>query len=331
MEYRHLGSTGLKVSELCLGGMTLGRESDEDTSRRIIDRFLEAGGNFLDTANVYTQGRSEEIVGRALKGRRDRVVLASKVRFPMGTGPNDVGLSRAHIMSAIEQSLRRLQTDYLDLYQVHAWDHETPLEETLAALDDLVHQGKVRYLGVSNFTAWQLMKALGLSRQHGWNEFVSLQPQYSLVVRDMERELLPLCRTEGLAVLPWGPLGGGFLSGKYQPGEKPKEGRIAQAGDHWEEAWQRRGTERNFCILEVVRQISQARQKTCAQVALRWLLDQPGVTAPITGARTVEQLVDNLGASGWALSTEELQRLDQVSALEEEYPYRFLKLARTRR
>jgi len=328
MEYRFLGKSGLKVSELCLGTMTFGRETDETTSRSIIDQFLEAGGNFIDTANVYgkTPGASEEIVGRALKGKRDEVILATKVFFPVGPGPNDRGLSRTHIMRAIDESLRRLQTDYIDIYYVHCWDEKTALDETLLTLDNLVKSGKVRYLGVSNFTAWQLMKALSISERQGWSKFICLQPQYSLVVRDIEREILPLCIEEGLGVVAWGPLGGGFLSGKYRRGEKPPEGsRIARAEENWEEAWSRRATEKNFKILDVVGQIASSRGKSYAQVALAWVRSQPGITAPIIGARTLEQLKDNLGSVGWELTSEELQALDEVSKLEEAYPYRFIK------
>ena len=230
MEYARLGNTGLMVSELCLGCMTFGQEADEETSGEIVGRFLDAGGNFLDTADVYSNGVSEEITGRALRSVRDDVVLATKVRFPMGEGPNDVGLSRKHIMQGCEDSLRRLGTDYIDLYQVHCWDAATPLEETLSALTDLVRSGKVRYIGVSNFTGWQLMRSLDVSEASGFERFVCLQPQYSLVERNIEREVLPVCVEEGLGVIPWSPLGGGFLSGKYRRDEEPPEGsRIAGA------------------------------------------------------------------------------------------------------
>ncbi len=328
MEYRWLGESGLQVSELCLGTMTFGRETDETTARIITDHFLEAGGNFVDTADVYgkTSGLSEEIVGRALKGRRSKVILATKVNFPTGPGPNDQGLSRVHIMRAVETSLRRLQTDYLDIYYVHCYDEKTALEETLLTLNNLVKSGKVRYLGVSNFTAWQLMKALSISEKWGWAKFICLQPQYSLVVRDIEREILPLCREESLGVVVWGPLGGGFLSGKYRRGAKPPQGsRIARAGETWEEAWSRRATEKNFRILDVVGEITSSRGKSYAQVALAWVRAQPGITSPIIGARTREQLKDNLGSVGWELTSEELKALDEVSRLEESYPYRFIK------
>jgi aryl-alcohol dehydrogenase-like predicted oxidoreductase len=213
MEYRSLGDTGLMVSELCLGCMTFGREADEGDSRKIVDRFLDAGGNFLDTADVYSKGLSEEITGRAIKGVRDDVVLATKVFFPMGEGPNDVGLSRKHVTQGCEDSLKRLGTDYIDLYQVHCWDGVTPLQETLSALTDLVSSGKVRYIGVSNFTGWQLMRIVCVSEANGLERFACLQPQYSLVERNIEREVLPVCVEEGLGVIPWSPLGGGFLSG----------------------------------------------------------------------------------------------------------------------
>lgn len=328
MEYRYLGKSGLQVSELCLGTMTFGRETEKTTARTMIDLFLEAGGNFVDTADVYgkTPGLSEEIVGRALKGRRNKVILATKVFFPTGPRPNDRGLSRIHIVQAMEASLRRLQTEYIDLYYVHCWDGKTALEETLLTLNNLVESGKVCYLGVSNFTAWQLMKAIRISELKGWSKFICLQPQYSLVVRDIEREILPLCREEGLGVTAWGPLGGGFLSGKYRQEEKPpEESRIAQAEETWEEAWSRRATEKNFKILDVVGKIASSRDKSYAQVALAWVRAQHGITSPIIGARTLEQSKDNLGSVGWELNQEELEALDEVSKLEEGYPYHFIR------
>ena len=328
MEYRYLGKSGLKVSELCLGTMTFSRGTEEKTAKTMIDRFLDMDGNFIDTANVYgkKRGASEEIVGRALKGKRKKIVLATKVRFPVEPGPNEKGLSRVHIMQAIEASLKRLQTDYVDIYYVHCWDSKTPLEETLSTLDNLVRSGKVRYPAVSNFTAWQLMKALGLSERYGWQRFVCLQPQYSLVVRDIEREVLPLCREEGLGVVPWGPLGGGFLSGKYRRGEKPPpNSRITFGSKGGEESWENRATERNFHILDAIGRIASLRQKSYTQVALAWLRQQPGVTAPIVGARTIEQLEDNLGSIGWNLSYEEMETLNKVSQIEEGYPYRLIR------
>src|SRR5918999_1865554 len=273
MEYRRLGRTGLMVSELCLGCMTFGRELDEEGSREIVARFLEAGGNFIDTADVYAMGSSEEIVGRAIREVRDDVVLATKFRFAMGDGPNDAGLSRKHVISGCEASLRRLGTDYLDLFQIHAWDALTPLEETLSALTDLVRAGKVRYIGVSNFTAWQLMKSLWISELRGLESFVCLQPQYSLVERNIEREILPVCREEGLGVIPWSPLGGGFLSGKYRRDQRPPQGsRIAEAVESMEEHWDRRATERNWNTLNAVGEISEETDKSYAQISLNWLL-----------------------------------------------------------
>jgi aryl-alcohol dehydrogenase-like predicted oxidoreductase len=326
MRYRQLGKTGLTVSELCLGTMTFARECDEVLSVELLDRFIAAGGNFIDTADVYSEGRSEEIVGRALQGRRHDFIVATKVRFRMGPLENDVGLSRRHILAGCEASLQRLQTDYVDLYQAHGWDPYTPLEETLAAFDDLVHTGKVRYIGVSNFAAWHLMKALSISERHGWARFVCLQPRYSLVDREIERELLPLCRSEGVGVIPWSPLGGGFLSGKYRrDAEMPDDARIAHAQTHWPEFMGRQGTERAWRTLDAVGQIAEARGKSCAQVSLAWLLAQPGISAPILGARSLPQLEDNLGCLGWALSADELAQLDAASALPDAYPYQFIR------
>ena len=328
MEYRRLGETGLMVSELCLGCMTFGREADEEASKDLVARFLEAGGNFIDTADVYENGVSEEITGRAIREVRDDVVLATKVRFPMGEGPNDVGLSRKHVTKGCEDSLRRLGTDYIDLYQVHCWDAVTPLEETLSALTDLVRAGKVRYVGVSNFAAWQIMKGVALSDALGFERFVSLQPQYSLIERNVEYEILPACLEEGLGVIPWSPLGGGFLSGKYRRGEEPPEGsRIAGAVEDMDEYWDRRATGRNWRTLDVIGEIADETGRSYAQIALNWLLRQPAVTAPIVGARTVDQLEDNLGAAGWALDEEQVQRLSEASALEDTYPYRFIRNA----
>ena len=328
MEYRRLGDTGLMVSELCLGCMTFGREADEGDSREIVGRFLEAGGNFIDTADVYSKGISEEITGRAIKGVRDDVVLATKVFFPMGEGPNDAGLSRKHVTQGCEDSLRRLGTDYIDLYQVHCWDSATPLKETLSALTDLVRSGKVRYIGVSNFTGWQLVKSVCLSEANGLERFVCLQPQYSLVERNIEREILPICLEEGLGVIPWSPLGGGFLSGKYRREEEPPQGsRISEAVASMEEHWDRRATDRNWRALDVVGRISEETGKSYAQISLNWLLRQDGVTAPIIGARTLEQLEDNVGASGWTLDEEQVEELSDASALEDVYPYRFIRNA----
>lgn len=323
MRIRKLGRTGLKVSNLCLGAMTFGNSSwgcDEATARKIVDRFLDAGGNFIDTADVYSNGVSEEITGRAIADRRQSVVLATKVAGPMGTGPNDLGVSRKHVLDGVDASLRRLGTDYIDLYQVHAYDPSTPLDETLRALDDCVRAGKVRYAGCSNYSAWQLMKATGLARELGTARFDCLQPQYSLVCRHIEREHLPLCREEGIGVIPWSPLGGGLLTGKFRRGaEAPEDSRIA--GE--ERMRERFLSERNLEIAETVAQVASSLGRTSGQVALAWVAGQPGVTAPIFGARTLEQLEDNLGAADLVLDDESLKRLDEVSALELVYPYDF--------
>jgi aryl-alcohol dehydrogenase-like predicted oxidoreductase len=322
MEYKRLGETGLKVSELCLGCMTFGRETDEATASKILDKFIDDGGNFLDTANVYAAGASEEILGRILGERRSSLIVATKVRFNanifMGkpVGPNEIGLSRGHIMAEVERSLKRLQTDYIDLYQVHSWDFETPIEETMRALDDLVRQGKVRYIGCSNFTAWQLMKSLWVSDKHGLARFDSLQPQYSLISREIEREILQLCRSEGIGVIPWSPLGGGFLTGKYQSGQKPPEdSRLAKV-----DLWGRLANERNYATLEAIEQVAKERGRPISQVALAWVMQQPTVSSTIYGARTTEQNDQNLGVIGFKLSEQEIAMLDKASALPAEYP-----------
>jgi aryl-alcohol dehydrogenase-like predicted oxidoreductase len=335
MNYRFLGRTGLRVSELCLGALTFGREADEATSRAILDRFADAGGNFVDTADVYGAGESEAVVGRWLAGRsRDDLVIATKVRYPSGRGPNDVGLSRKHILAAVEGSLRRLGTDYVDLYQVHCWDHITPLEETLGTLDGLVRSGKVRYVGASNFGGWQLQKAIDLSRRNGWEAFVCLQPQYNLLCRSTEWELLPVCANEGLGVIPWSPLRGGWLSGKYRRGMAgPPEGtRIDSAEKHgWGESWSNYNVEPTWRVIDELLAVAGDAGKTPAQVAINWLLQRPGITAPIIGARTLEQFEANLGAAGWALDAEQMRRLNEASAVPLPYPYGDLAEAEGRR
>jgi len=325
MEYRQLGRAGVYVSELCLGTMTFGREADEIASRAILDRFLEAGGNFVDTADGYGAhpGLSEQIVGRALAGRRDQVVIATKVRFPTGGGRNDRGLSRRHIQMGVDRSLSNLGTEWIDLYQVHSWDPHTPLEETLSTLNDLVHDGKVRYIGASNFAAWQLAKALGLSALHQWEPFVSLQPTYSLVTRDIEREILPLCVSEGVAVLPYGPLAGGMLTGKYRPGEEPPPDTRAGGGERTARGMSFRMNERGFAIADAVGAVADQLGKTPAQVALKWVATRTGVTSPILGARTPEQLNDNLGALGWDLDADLDERLTTASQIRLGYPSEF--------
>jgi len=335
MNYRYLGKTGLKVSELCLGAMTFGRETSEENSHQILDRFMAAGGNFVDTADVYSAGASEAIVGRWLKQKtRDELVIATKVRFPMGRGQNDLGLSRKHILAGVEASLRRLQTDYIDLYQVHCWDHVTPLEETLSTLNDLVRGGKVRYLGASNYTGWQLQKAIDLSRRMGWEPFSCLQPQYNLLCRSTEWELVPVCLNEGLGVIPWSPLRGGWLSGKYRRGmaAPPPGTRVEIAEEQgWGESWSAYNNESTWRVVDALLAVAEDTGKTPAQVALNWLLEQQGVTAPIIGARTTEQLDANLGASGWALNDAQAEQLNQASAAPLPYPYEHITRAELRR
>lgn len=328
MEYRKLGKTGMQVSELCLGAMTFGREADEATSFQMLDRFVEIGGNFIDTANVYSTGGSEALLSRWLKGkRRDDFVIATKVRFNMGEGPNDQGLSRKHILSAVEASLRRLNTDYIDLYQVHMWDAKTPLEETLSTLDGLVKAGKVRYIGASNFAAWHLQKAVDLSIQHGWEQFTCLQPLYNMLDRETEWELIPICQNEGLGVIPWSPLRGGWLAGKYRRGMRsPLAGtRVQEATDNdWSEAWSKYDNEHTWGTLDALFAVAEETGKSPAQVALNWIKDRPGITAPIIGARTMAQFEDNLGSIGWSLSDSQLERLNSASDKTLPYPYSFL-------
>jgi aryl-alcohol dehydrogenase-like predicted oxidoreductase len=323
VKLKKLGRTGTLVSELCLGTMTFGWQADEEASHRMLDRYIEAGGNFLDSSNVYSSGKSEEIIGKWLS-RKDRqnIVLATKARFRTAEGANSVGLSRKHLFHAVADSLRRLQTDYIDLLQVHAWDPLTPLEETFGALHTLVEDGSVRYVGVSNYRAWQLEKALQLCRSRGWHEPVSLQPQYSLYARATEFELIPMCLAEGVAVLPWSPLASGVLSGKYKGGIRnpPAGSRIADAEDVEFYAG-RFDNDRTQRIVRAVEAVAQETGKPMSQVALNWLLGRPAVTAPILGARNVQQLSENLGATGWSLSQDQVAALDRASELEVTYPY----------
>ena len=287
--------------------------------------FLEAGGNHFDVADVYAGGRAEEIVGEAIRDVRDRVVLATKVRWPMGQGPNDAGLSRYHILNAVEASLRRLRTDAIDVLYLHGWDPWTPLQESMAALADLVRSGKVRYVAVSNFKAWQVMKALAVSDQRGWPRFVAAQYQYSLVSRGIEQELTELFAAEGVGLVPWGPLGGGFLTGRYRRGERPSDaaaGRLATAPDDWEESWARRATDRNWTVLELAATIAGRLGSTVSQAALAWLLAQPTVCSVVVGVRTTAQLADNLGAAEIGLTADHIAALGEASRDPSGYPYR---------
>lgn len=330
MNYKFFGKTGLKVSELCLGCMTFGREASKDLSFQMMDTFYEQGGNFFDTADVYGRGTSEKILGEWLKGKpRSSMVIATKVRGAMGEDPNNVGLSRKHIMDAVDASLKRLGLDYIDLYQVHMWDSATPLEETLSTLNQLVLSGKVRYIGASNFSGWQLQKAVDLSRQYGWQAFISLQPLYNLLDRELEWELLPLCQNEGLATMIWSPLRGGWLSGKYTRDMEapPEDTRVKKASEQgWSESWDAYANERTWQILDVLREIAAELDRSVAQISLRWLMQRPGVTVPIIGASKIRHLKDNLGAADFQLSQEQMARLNQVSEPQRPYPYGFIQI-----
>lgn len=320
MKTKRLGRTGLKVSEICLGTMTFGRQCDEATSFAIMDTAFEAGVYFFDTADVYPVGgglelvgRTEEIVGKWLKGKREQIVLATKCWGAMGRGPNERGLSRKHILSAIEGSLRRLQTDYIDLYQVHAPDPDTPLDETLRALDDLVRQGKVRYLGCSNFQAWMLASALWASDKYGLARFDCVQPRYNLLFREIENELLPLCRHYGVGVIPYNPLAGGFLTGKYTPEAEPSaDTRFGLSGRAGAIYRQRYWQEAQFAAVTRLQELFAPRNKPLTQVAIAWVLAQPDITAPIVGATSPEQLRQSLPATQLALDAEELEACNEV-------------------
>ena len=326
MEYRQLGHSGLRVSALTLGTMTFGGRghwtrvgaTEVDTATRQVDMCLDAGVNLIDTADVYSDGLSEEVVGKTLKGRRDRVLVATKARFAMGDGPNDAGLSRHHLIRACEASLRRLGTDYIDLFQVHEWDGHTPLEETLSALDHLVNSGKVRYIGCSNYAAWHIMKALGISERKNLQRFISQQIYYSLQARDAEYELVPVALDQGVGILVWSPLAGGLLSGKYRRGQDMPEG--SRHLTDWNEP-PVHDEDQLYDIVEVLVEIAEARGVSAAQVALAWTLGRPGIATVVVGARTEEQLADNLGAADLTLEDDERARLDEVSAPRLMYPY----------
>lgn len=328
MDYRTLGSSGCVVSTYCLGTMTFGAETDEDGSREQLDHFVEAGGTLVDTANVYAGGRSEEIVGRWLADRpadvRDRVVLATKARFPVGSDGNDAGLSRRHLTRALDDSLRRMGVDSVDLYQTHAWDPITPIEETMRFFDDAVTAGKIRYVGLSNFTGWQVQKAVDVAAFRGWSRPVTLQPQYNLLAREIEWEIVPACLEEGLGLLPWSPLGGGWLTGKYTRDTAPSGAtRLGENPQRGVEAYDRRvGHDRTWVVVQALQTVAEERGATMAEVALAWLHDRPAVTSVILGARTTEQLEANLAAARLHLSPDETARLDAASDPgPADYPY----------
>ena len=322
MQVKKFGKTGLLVSELCLGTMTFGWQADEGTSHEILDRFTGNGGIFIDTADVYSEGRSEQIIGRWLKGRdRESVVIATKARFRTEKHPNGVGLSRKHLISAVNASLKRLSTDYIDILQVHAWDPLTPLEETFGTLNSLVEEGLIRYIGVSNYRAWQFEKALQLCRSRGWHEPVSIQPHYNVIVRATEFEILPMALAENIAVMPSSPLAGGVLTGKYADGisRAIKGTRIGDSSTP--EYYRGLENERTSRILSLLSRISGETGKTMAQVALNWVISNPAVTAPIIGARNVKQLEDNLGSVGWKLTEEQMSEINNTSRMDVTYPY----------
>ncbi len=328
MQYRNLGRTGLKVSELCLGTMTFGHVTDETQAKRMVDMAFAAGVNFFDTADSYAGGESEVILGKALKGRRHSAVVGTKFFNPTGSGPNDSGMSRVHILHAIEHSLRRLQTDYVDLYYVHHVDEDTPLEEMLRTLDDLVHHGKVRYAACSNYQAWRLMESLWISDVNGLTRFECYQPLYNLVVRDIEQEIIPVCQRNGLGVVSWAPMAGGFLTGKYEAGERTLAGTRSSEGWAYPQPYFAANADET---LETLRSVAAELDRTPAQTALRWVLAQSALTSAIVGARDAAQLEQNLGAAGWRLDGEALERLNRVSRLPDRYPEAMEKSMRERR
>jgi aryl-alcohol dehydrogenase-like predicted oxidoreductase len=328
MEYRTLGSSGTVVSTYALGTMTFGAETDDEGSHEQLDVFLESGGTLVDTADVYSHGASEEIIGRWLDDRpsdvTDRVVLATKARFAMGPDPNDVGLSRRHLTRALEASLRRLRVDTIDLYQVHGWDPLTPVEETLGFFDDAVRAGKVRYAGLSNLAGWQVQKTVDVADRRGLPRPVTLQPQYNLLAREVEWEIVPACQESGLGLLPWSPLGGGWLTGKYTRDQRPSGAtRLGENPERGVEAYDKRAaSDRTWAVIDAVQTVAEARGVSMAAVALAWLHDRPAVSSVILGARTTDQLVQNLGAAGLHLTADEVAALDAASdPAPADYPY----------
>lgn len=334
MKYRSLGNSGVKVSAVCLGAMTFGEadensfmhkvSADEETSFDIMNKAVDAGVNFIDTADVYGQnGLSERVIGNWFEkeGKRDEIVLATKFRFTMGDGPNRSGASRYRIMRCVEDSLRRLKTDRIDLYQIHMQDVTTPEDETLRALDDLITQGKVLYIGSSNYAAYRMSESWWLSQTLGLNRFVTLQAQYSLITRDLEREHVPFCREKGIGILPWSPLAGGFLTGKYQRNQTPPSGSRLE---RWKDRYERFDKERNWTILDALMSVSEEVGSSPSAVALAWLLHKPTVTSVIFGARTSAQLDDNVKAADIELNSDQMKRLDEASKFNYGYPYSFM-------
>ncbi len=337
MHYRKLGNSGTAVTNLCLGTMTFGSESSEEVSFELMDIYVAAGGNFFDTADVYSTGVSEEIIGRWLKARpteAKQIVIATKGRFPMGKGSNDVGLSRRHLGDALDASLKRLGVERIDLYQMHAWDALTPIEETLRFLDDAVRAGKIAYYGFSNYLGWHITKAVHVAKANHYAAPVTLQPQYNLLARDIEHEIVPASMDANIGVLPWSPLAGGWLAGKYQRDTLPTGAtRLGEDPNRGMEAYApRNAKEKTWAIIDTVAEIAKAHGASSAQVSLAWLVAQPAVTSVILGARKAEQLKDNLGAGDLVLSAEDLARLDEVSKPDmEDYPYGPLGIAQRQR
>ncbi len=330
MKMRFMGNTGIKVSEICFGAMTFGGRSfwkvigalGQKEATALVHQALDGGINFFDTADVYSEGLAEEMLGKGLGSRRKNIVLATKVRGRTGEGPNDIGLSRRHIIEGCNASLKRLGTDYIDLYQVHSFDPRTPQEETLRALDDLVRSGKVRYIGASNHTGWQLMKALAVSERQSLEKYVTLQAYYSLVARDLENELVPLCLDQNLGILAWSPLGGGFLTGKYRKGKpRPEGARRTNPKDQFLQFDEEKG----FAIVDELERIAGHHNGTITQAALNYLLRKPGVSSVITGARTGKQLADTLKTTDWEMTAEEVKKLDELSRPPRVYPYWMLE------
>lgn len=318
MEYRNLGRCGLKVSEYCFGTMTFGKDTDSKEAARMVDHALDAGVNFFDTANSYSAGQSEIDLGTALKGKRQRAIVATKFFNPMGPGPNDSGMSRWHIINAIEESLKRLKTDYVDMYYIHHVDIQTPLDEMIQAVDDLIRQGKVRYLACSNYEAWRLSEGIWTSDTKNMARFVCYQGLYNLVTRDLDEEQVPLCREKGLGMVTWGALAGGFLSGKYKPGQRSMEGTRSAGGLVFPQQYFARNADE---ILAILLEVSDNLGKNPAAVAINWILRQPHISAALVGARNSDQLKANLAATTWKLDGASLDRLNDVSKQKDRFPY----------
>jgi aryl-alcohol dehydrogenase-like predicted oxidoreductase len=335
LEYRFLGNSGLEVSEICFGVMSFTGEggweqiakTEQKDADRVTEYAIDHGINFFDTADIYSHGQSEIMLGKALGKKRKNMILATKCGFRMHEGPNGDGLSRGRIVEACDESLNRLNTDYIDLYQMHSYDFATPLEESLEAFNLLIQQGKVRYIGCSNFTGWQLMKAMSQTEKYGWEKFISLQAYYSLVGRDLELELVPVCLDQGIGILPWSPLHGGILTGKYRKGKEwPKGTRMSGPEDKLPY-----DVDRGEKILDLLDSIAQKRERTMAQIALNYLLCKPGVDSVVIGARDDKQLAENIEVSGWQLSKEEIKRLDDMSSPPNIYPHWYFDIFRKER